>query len=214
MAPQLQDPLLLALRLDRGEVGFERRFNIDDDVALLGHVHHHVGPDGAGVGIAVQLLGKIDVRGHAGQFDQPPKSDLAPLPAHVGPAQGGNQIARFARQQMLAAGQDFHLSLERGKRVDAIALDRLNLCFGLGQCLANGLHQGLDGSLALLQRLRGVRLLAAEPFARQLQEHLAVALQAVARQFAEHALQLLTRTRQGLFTLCAQRFLGLEPRPQ
>ena len=61
------------------------------------------------------LLGKVDVRGHAGQFDQPAQSDFAPLSAHIGPAQGGDQIARFARQQALAAGQRFHLRLDGGK---------------------------------------------------------------------------------------------------
>ena len=100
------------------------------------------------------------------------------------------------------------------KAIDAVALDGLNLRLGLGQRFADGLHQGLDRGFTLLQHLRGVGLLTGEPFARQLQEHLAVALQALAREFAEHALQLLAGARQRLFALRAQRLLGLEPRAQ
>jgi len=57
-------------------------------------------------------------------------------------------------------------------------------------------------------------LLTGEPFARQLQEQFAVALQGIARELAEDALQLLACPRQSLLAFRAHGFLGFEPRPQ
>ena len=50
MAAQLRAALLVILSLDRREIGIERRFHVDDDIALIRHVHHHVGTDRAGLG--------------------------------------------------------------------------------------------------------------------------------------------------------------------
>ena len=55
------------------------------------------------------LFCEVDMRGHAGQFDQTAQGDLAPLPAHIGAAQSGDQVARFARQGALAARQNLDL---------------------------------------------------------------------------------------------------------
>jgi len=112
MPAQLRAALLVILGLDCREVRIERRLHVHHDVALLRHVHHHVRPNGAGVGVQMQLLGKIDARGHAGQLDQPAQGDLAPLPAHIRPAQSGDEVARFTRQGGLSHGERFHLRLE------------------------------------------------------------------------------------------------------
>ena len=58
------------------------------------------------------------------------------------------------------------------------------------------------------------QLLAQQPFARQLQEHLAVALQAFAGEIAEHPLHLLARAGESELTLGAHAFLGFDPHPQ
>ena len=50
-------------------------------------------------------------------------------------------------------GESVHLRLDGRERIDAVALDGLNLRLGLGERLADGLHQRLDGRFAFLQRL-------------------------------------------------------------
>ena len=125
-------------------------------------------------------------------------------PRTPGPAQRGHQVARLARQQILAGRQHVHLRLDGGKGIDAVALDGLDLRFGLCQRLADGFYQRLDRGFAFLQYLRGVLLLAGQAFARKIQEHFVVALQALARQFAEHALQLLAGAGRGLLAFRAQ----------
>jgi hypothetical protein len=55
-------------------------------------------------------------------------------------------------------------------------------------CLADRLHQGLYGGLAFLECERCVQGLARKSLARQLQEHFAVVLQTVLREFPENAL--------------------------
>ena len=142
------------------------------------------------------LLGEVDVCAHAGQFHQPLERDFAPAPAHIRPAQRRHEIPGLARQGALAARQAFHLALEGGEGVDALALDALNLGLGAGQRLADRLDQRFDRGLAFLERRGRVARLPGQALARQLQEYLAVALQAVAGQVPEHALQLLASARE------------------
>ena len=73
--------------------------------------------------------------------------------------------------------------------------------------LADRLHEGFDRGLALLERGGGVLLVAVEPLARELQEHLVVALQARAGELAERRLQLLAHPRDGAVALAPPRSL-------
>jgi hypothetical protein len=96
------------------------------------------------------VIGEIDVRGHAGQFDEPLQRDLAPLAADVGSAQRRHQIASLARQEGLAARQHFHLRFDGREGIDAIAFDVLNLRFRFGERLTDRLHQRFDGAFPCL----------------------------------------------------------------
>ncbi len=132
---------------------------------LFGHVHDHVGPDRAVSVTWCCCSVKSTCARHAGQFHQPLECDLAPLAAHIGPAQRGHQIARLARQQILSARQHLHLALDGRECIDAIALDALNLLFGLRERFADRLHHRFDGGFAFLQR-RGRRPAAGAPAVR------------------------------------------------
>ena len=195
MAPQLFRTLLVVRSVERRQVSVERRFDVDDNIAPFGHVHDHVGAHRARLAGLVQLLGEVDVFAHAGEFDDAPQRHFAPLAAHIGPPQRRHEIAGFSRQQILAAGDLFHLQLDARESVDAIPLDRLDLRLGLGEGLANRRNHRFDRGLALPQRLRGTLLLPVEPFARELQKNLVVAPQGIARDLAEHRLQLVARMR-------------------
>lgn len=76
------------------------------------------------------------------------------------------------------------------------------------------MHNGFHCGLALPERRRGFELLAREPLARQLQEYLAVALQAFAGKLAEGCLQLFADAREGEIALDGRALLGLHPNPQ
>ena len=65
MAPQLHRAFLVVGRFDRRKIGLQRSFDVDDDVALLGHVHDHVGPNHAGFRHVMMLLGEVDMSRHA-----------------------------------------------------------------------------------------------------------------------------------------------------
>ena len=203
MPLELHAALGLVGRLGRGEIRLERRLHVNDDVAPFGHVHDEIRAHGARRARLMRLLGEVHACRHAGEFDQPPQRDLTPLAAHVGTAQSGDEIAGLARQQALAARERFDLGAHHGKRVDALALDGAELRLGLDEGLANRLHQGLDGRFALAQCLRRVLLLAPEPLARELQEHLAVVAQAVAGQLAEHPLHFRARPGERRLVLSA-----------
>ena len=61
----LLDQKLVVGRLDGRKIGLQRRFDVDDDVALLGHVHDHVGSDRARLRHLMMLLGEVDMSCHA-----------------------------------------------------------------------------------------------------------------------------------------------------
>src|SRR6202034_2307387 len=76
------------------------------------------------------------------------------------------------------------------------------------------LDERFDRGLALLERRRCVLLVAVEPFAGELQEHLVVALQARACELAEYALQLLAHPGNRGVALGCRALVGLDPRAQ
>ena len=65
---------------------------------------NHVRPQRAFGSAGVFLFKEVAVFHHARQFRQTPQGDLAPLPAHLGTAQGLYQVAGFAMQHLLRVG--------------------------------------------------------------------------------------------------------------
>ena len=181
--------LLVARRLERGQIGIERRLGIDHQVARIGHVHHEIRAQRALRADQVQLLGEVAVLGEAGELDQAAQGQLAPAAAHLRTAQRGDQIARLALQLRLAAGEGLDLRAQAREGIAPLALERLHLRFGALERDAQRLDQLRDRHLALLERALGDHLVAPERLARQTQEQLAVGAQGLPGEGIERGAQ-------------------------
>ena len=189
VAPERLAALLLALRLEGGEKGLERRLGVDHEIARVGHVHDEIGTERACLAHHPQLLGEVAVLGEAGELDQAAKRQLAPAAAHLGTAERGGEVARLALQLRLAAGERLDLGAESRKGLAALALEGLHLRLGALERGAQRLHQLLDGELALPERAGSHGLVASQRLAREAQEELAVRAQRLSRERVERGAQ-------------------------
>ena len=182
---------LVARGFDRRQVGVERRLDVHDELPAVGHVHDHVGAQRALVALDVHLLEEVAVLDHAGEFREAAQRHLAPLPAHLRPAQRRDEVACLALQCLLAERHALDGAAERAEALGAFLLDARDLLVRAGQCLAHRREHGLDGLLALTEAAHGEFLLLAEHLPGELQEDLAVAAQGLARRGIEAAAQAL-----------------------
>src|SRR2546427_8726630 len=81
---------------DRFIEGLERDLCVNDDCAIAGEPHNHVGSDTSIFVSDGFLLGEIAVFKHPGKFDNATQLDLTPTPAHMRSAQSLYQISGFS----------------------------------------------------------------------------------------------------------------------
>ncbi len=99
----------LIARLHRLEVGGQGHLRVDHDVLAASQPDHHVGPQGAVRPGHGDLLIKVAVRGHAGQFHHAPQLQLAPPAAGFGPPERGDQRLRLVAELFGAVPGQVHL---------------------------------------------------------------------------------------------------------
>ena len=146
---------LVVVLFNRAEIGIQRGFDIDHDLAAIGHADDHVRALPAFVGAHAFLFVEVAVFHHAGQFGQPLEGHLAPLAANLGAAQGVDQIAGFVAQVGLRAGHVFQMAVQGAIGLAALLFHAPDLLLGFFQRIADGLDQVLDGLFLLRQfRLR------------------------------------------------------------
>ncbi len=189
-------------RFHRGQIGIQRRFHVHHQLPAFRQVHHHVGAQHAAVpGDGVLLLGEVAVLDHAGQFHQPPQRHLAPLASHLGPAQGGHQVAGLGTESLLAEADGLEQAAYVAERFVPLFLDLCDLPLGALQRLANRHDQRFDRLLARLELAARLAAVHIQVLLRQREEVLAVVLQRPLGQLVEHARQALLRQRESLLAL-------------
>ena len=145
----------------------------------------------------MHLLDEVAVLHHAGEFREPPQRHLAPLAAHLGAAQRGDEVARLALQRLLPERHAFERSAQRPERFRALLLDARDLLVRAGERLAHRGQQRGHGLLAIREVARGQLLLLPERLPGELQEHLAVAAQGRSGDGVEPDPQALARVEFG-----------------
>ena len=119
---------------------------------------------------------------HARQLGEAFQRQLAPLPAHLGAAQGLDQVARLALQLFLRLGHEFQVLGERTESGFAILLHAADMLVGLVQRFADRLDHGLDGFFALLQLVARLVVQDFEIGFRELEKFAAAGFEDIARQ--------------------------------
>ena len=147
--PQL--PLRLVGRLERVEVGDERRLRIDDDVLTARNADDEVGPQRAVVRRRRHLRHVVAVLDHAGVLDDVAELRLAPTPAHV-------RRAKRVREAPGAFGERRDLCLQGAVRLLAYALDRLELPIHPLERVLERLHVPGEMRLGELEEASAVRV--------------------------------------------------------
>src|SRR5690348_1059873 len=98
-------PAFVRRRLERLEIGIERRLHIDDEIAGVGHVHDEVGPQRSFLAKEVELFGEVAMLTEPGELHQPPQRELTPTPAYFRTAKRSDEVASLALQLALTARQ-------------------------------------------------------------------------------------------------------------
>ena len=167
--------------LGRLQEAGERDLRVDHDVLAAGQVDDQVGAEQAVHGAAGRLLGEVAVLQHAGGLDHPAQLQLAPAPADLRRAQGGDEL-RGLRTQLLGGLAHRRDLLQQGRvRALAAALDLADLRLDLAERLPQRPDQALDRLLALVQVAAGLGGRLLEPGLGQPDERLVVAGQRLAR---------------------------------
>jgi hypothetical protein len=177
MSAERHRPHFVGRSLDGRQVSIERSLDVHDDVAAFGQVHDHIGPQGAILASDVHLLLKVAVRGHAGELDQAPQRNLAPLAADLGFAEGLHQISRLALQGTLRFAHVGEVLAQASEIALPLDLDLAQRLGGARQRLLDRLDERLDRLLAFLQRAVRCLLVTAQVLAREAQEGLDVFLE-------------------------------------
>ena len=195
--------------LGRLQEAGERDLRVDHHVLAAGQVHDEVGAEQAVHGAAGRLLGEVAVLQHAGGFHHPAQLQLAPAPADLRRAQGGDELRGLRTQLLggLAHGGDL---LQQGRvRALAAALDLADLRLDLAERLLDRPDQALDRLLALVQVAAGLGGRLLQPGLGQPDERLVVAGQRLAGQRRERVPQPLLAGPLGVQGGRRRRGLGL-----
>ena len=185
-------------RLGRLEIGVERRLDVDDEIARLGQVNDHVGPNGAVLRRLMALGHEVAVLDHARELDEPAQRDLAPLAANLGPAQRAHEVARLGAQRLLARRERFELLADAAVRLAARLVELLHLALGARERFADRRDEAVDRLLARGQialRALGVH---AQGLARELEKRLGVTLKLPVRELIESRAEPLGGERRAL----------------
>ena len=183
-------------RLRRFEIRVERRLDVDDEIARFGQVDHHVGPNGAGFRRLMALGHEVAMLDHAGELDEAAQRDLAPLAAHLRPAQRAHEVARLGAQGVLARRQRLELRADAAVRLAARLVELLQLALGARERLADRRDETVDRLLARGEIAFRALGLHAQGLARELQERLGVILELPIRELIESRAEPLGRERQ------------------
>ena len=81
--------------------------------------------------LLVGLLAEVAVLDHAGELDDAPQGDLAPLAAHFGLAQSGDQITGLGLQSLLGAAHVLELRADAAEGLLAVLFDLADLLLSL-----------------------------------------------------------------------------------
>ena len=127
VALQVLTPARLVRRLERRQVGIERRLGIDHQLARIGQVHDQVRARGPWLPLTWSCSVKSHCSTSPGQFHDAPQREFAPAAAHFRTAQRGHQIAGLAFQPSLAARQLLDLAAQRWPGFAAIRVEPLRL---------------------------------------------------------------------------------------
>ncbi len=158
----------------------------------------------------MHLLDEVAVLDHAGEFGEAAQRHLAPLAAHLRPAQRRDEVARLALQRLLAERHALDGAAQRTEALGTLLLDARDLLVRAGERLTYRREHGLDGLLALTETAHGELLLLAEHLSRELQEDLAVAAQGLARRGIEATAQALEGEVERMIALPREVGRGLE----
>ena len=172
-------------RLGRLEIRVERRLDVDDEIARLGQVDDHVGPNGAVFRRLMALGHEVAVLDHAGELDEAAQRDLAPLAAHLGPAQRADEVARLGAQRVLARRERLELLADAAVRLAARLVELLHLALGARERLADRRDEAVDRLLARRQVAFRALGVDAQGLARELEERLGVTLKLPVRELIE-----------------------------
>ena len=185
-------------RLERVEIGLQRRLRIDHDLLAAGQANDHVGTQASAVGRDRTLFDEVAVVQHTGHLDRAAKLHFSPASAHVRRAQGLYQLGGFRLQLLLRAGERDDLLAQRAIGVHALRLQGLDLLFDRLERLLDRFHQSGDGQLARRQAAFSLLVKRLQAGLGQLQERLVIAGQRVGGKPVKGVLQLLRGLSQQL----------------
>ncbi len=154
VAAQVRGALALGHPVAGGvEVRVDGSLGVDNHRFAAGQAHEHVGPQPRALVVerAALLFHEIAVVEHPGEFDDAAELDFAPAPAHVGPAQGVDEVVRLAAQEVLDFQQRAHLRGQSLVGSGAGAFEFDHVLAHLVEGFAHGADEGVDGLLAAFE---------------------------------------------------------------
>ena len=152
VAQQAGPAVVLVRRRGGIEECVERGLAVDHDLAFARQVDNHVRPQLAVLPIDGSLLDKVASVAHARQFDQPPKGDLAPLPARLRATQRADKLRGLKVQRAVCLRQRAELLAKHAVGLDARFLDINQSGLILVEQFLHRLEKALDLRLTLVKR--------------------------------------------------------------
>ena len=183
---------VLVGRLERAQVGVERRLGVDDDLLAARQPDDDVRPNPGLVVAALNraLLVEVAVLDHPGELDDALQLELAPAAADAGPLERVGEAPRLVAQA-LAGGVERDDPLHQLRaRFDAAALGVLDLAVHLLERLRHRRQQILDRLLARVDVAGGLRARFAQTRFGQREERFVVGLERVGAERLERVAQL------------------------
>ena len=185
-------------RIERPQVGVERRLRVDDDMLAAGQVDDDVRPQAALFAVDGLLLGEVTVLHHAGELDHAPQLQLAPAAADARALERIDQPLRLAAQ-LPADGIERRDALKQLRPfLHPAALGLLDFLVDMLQRLGHRGQQVLDGLLPCLDVSRGFGVGLLQAGFRQVQECAIVRLQRLMAEDLERLLESRLRVLIGL----------------
>ena len=189
---QLQCALGIILCFHGIEVGRQRRLGVDDHLFAARQTDDQVGPEAAVSCGEGDLLEKVGVLDHAGQFHDLAQLDFAPVPSHVGLTERLHELAGFALERAQARAHLLELLGQRGIGGNAVFLDGAQLQIHRLQGVGERANELGDGGLASIEIAFHLLVGSLQRGLGQRRQRLAVGLQGLGGHRAE-------RVAQGLF---------------
>ena len=192
-------------RLERLQIGIERRLRVDDHVLAAGQPDDDIGPHAAivAVGDGVLLL-EVAVLDHPGQLDDALELELAPAAANARALERVHELAGLVAQVLAGRVERRNPLHQLRAGLDAAPLGFLDFAIDLAERLRHRREQVLDGLLAIVDVGRGRRAGIAQTRFGQIEKRLVVALERRVAQRTEGVAQ------QGLRVLIGLQAFGVD----